>query len=91
MFFYSLSLSPVYQFKCFFYGPGWHPGTGRTGSLDEIPDAKAGWPVFDTKLPFWLSIYIVVHFLVLLAFYTLISDPRLGANFPEVWSNTCPV
>lgn len=57
-----------------FKGPGWHPGTGRLGDINEIPDVKAPWPQHNPQLPSFLSMYVSGHFcLVIVGFILLVT------------------
>ncbi|KAF9352945.1 hypothetical protein BGX26_009256 [Mortierella sp. AD094] len=56
------------KFKVVFYGPGWHPGTPRTGLLSEIPDIDLKNPPekYDPVLPSKFNYYVCAHFTIVL-------------------------
>eukprot|EP00164_Ancoracysta_twista_P002199 GFYU01002906.1.p1 GENE.GFYU01002906.1~~GFYU01002906.1.p1 ORF type:complete len:472 (+),score=115.39 GFYU01002906.1:51-1418(+) len=54
------------KLKVWFYGPGWHPGTPRTGLLEEIPDIKAPQPRYNSTVHGFLYFYVLVHFVITL-------------------------
>ncbi|KAF7726604.1 hypothetical protein EC973_008568 [Apophysomyces ossiformis] len=57
------------KMKVLFYGPGWHEGTPRTGLLEEIPPIPTDAPPqkYDPAVPMALDIYVVIHFVLLIA------------------------
>ncbi|KAG0282829.1 hypothetical protein BGZ96_012805 [Linnemannia gamsii] len=58
----------INKFKVVFYGPGWHPGTPRTGLLSEIPDVDLKHPPkkYDPVLPRKFNYYIAAHFAIVM-------------------------
>ncbi|KAF9433973.1 hypothetical protein BGZ76_008738 [Entomortierella beljakovae] len=56
------------KLKVVFYGPGWHPGTPRTGLLSEIPDIDLKNPPvkYDPIIPSKFNYYVAFHFTIVL-------------------------
>uniref|UniRef100_G1KW78 Alkylglycerol monooxygenase n=1 Tax=Anolis carolinensis TaxID=28377 RepID=G1KW78_ANOCA len=52
-----------------FKGPGWEPGKPRLGLLKDIPEITGKEVPFSLKLPSYLRVYAVIHFVLMLGFY----------------------
>lgn len=55
--------------KALFYGSGWSPGKPRTGLLEDIPEVRENEstePPHDPEIPFWASLYVLLHFGIIL-------------------------
>nr|XP_060638135.1 alkylglycerol monooxygenase [Anolis sagrei ordinatus] len=52
-----------------FKGPGWGPGKPRLGLLKDIPEITGKEVPFNLKLPSYLRVYAVIHFILMLGFY----------------------
>ncbi|KAF7252851.1 Alkylglycerol monooxygenase [Varanus komodoensis] len=52
-----------------FKGPGWGPGKPRLGLLEDIPEITGKEVPFRNKLPNYLSVYTVIHFILMAGFY----------------------
>ncbi|XP_061443132.1 alkylglycerol monooxygenase isoform X1 [Rhineura floridana] len=52
-----------------FKGPGWGPGKPRLGLLEDIPEITGKEVPFSPKLPNYLCVYAVTHFILMLGFY----------------------
>ncbi|ODM94028.1 Alkylglycerol monooxygenase, partial [Orchesella cincta] len=54
-------------------GPGWSPGKPRLGDLNEVPLYPTR-ETYDVKVSTWKSVYVVVHFLVLLLCINFLAE-----------------
>lgn len=59
----------INKFKAIFCGPGWAPGKPRTGDIADIPLVENPVKKYDTHIPKWLTVYVMVHFIVFLIQY----------------------
>lgn len=68
------------KLKVLFYGPGWHDDTPRTGLLEEIPPIAKDVPPqkYDPALSLGISIYVVLHFAVLIVVNGILLDHQPG-------------
>ena len=68
------------KFKTLFYGPGWHDNTPRTGLLEEIPIIPKDKPPqkYDPTVSLGINIYVVLHFIVIIAINGLVLDAKPG-------------
>ncbi|KAL7644584.1 UNVERIFIED_CONTAM: hypothetical protein RMT77_004121 [Armadillidium vulgare] len=61
------------KLKALFFGPGWNPGTPRLGDEDAIPDKTPEREKYDPKIPFWVQIYLLIHFTVVILVQQMMS------------------
>jgi len=67
------------KMKSIFYGPGWVPGKGRLGDLNDIPAVDPNDPKFeyDPYVPSWQSVYIFINIILvfsMFAYYAALPD-----------------
>uniref|UniRef100_H2YYX9 Alkylglycerol monooxygenase n=1 Tax=Ciona savignyi TaxID=51511 RepID=H2YYX9_CIOSA len=58
-------------------GPGWNPGSPWCGNPEDIPPIESPMKIYDRKVPHWLNVYGVIHYLVLLPMYECLMHNRL--------------
>jgi len=59
--------------KAIFNGPGWFPGTGRLGNLDDIPDIEYPVKPYNTQVS-WISIYALIQGIFVVIGYQLVAS-----------------
>lgn len=57
----------------FIKGPGWAPGKPRLGLIEDVPPVTHPWPKYDSSVPFFLSLYILVHFGLVLVSFSIVD------------------
>jgi len=65
-------------------GPGWHPGVGRLGDISEVPAIDYSQAGYDPQIPAYLSIYVVVHFVVVTIMSFFLFSDRFHSYFLHV-------
>ncbi|CAG5122209.1 unnamed protein product, partial [Candidula unifasciata] len=53
-------------------GPGWEPGKPWTGLLEDIPEVEQPVRKYNSDLPFWASLYVLCHFLLIIVCYGML-------------------
>lgn len=68
------------KLKVLFYGPGWHDDTPRMGLFQEIPPIARDIPPqkYDPPVSLGISIYVVLHFAILIVVNAILLDYQPG-------------
>lgn len=61
------------KLSMFLKGPGWEPGLHRLGNYEDIPEIPDDKVKYNTKMPFWLKIYVILHFFITMALFNRIK------------------
>ncbi|KAL5009815.1 hypothetical protein ScPMuIL_012120 [Solemya velum] len=68
-------------------GPGWGPGKPRLGLPEDIPQVKAPITKYDSGLPMWGNLYVIVHFGVVMIGYTDLTQQ--SKVIPAIYTVYC--
>ncbi|XP_058038018.1 alkylglycerol monooxygenase isoform X3 [Ahaetulla prasina] len=66
----------VNKLSVIFKGPGWAPGKPRLGLIEEIPEVTGKEVPFNRKLPSYMSIYVIMHFALMMGFYVDLTTSK---------------
>ncbi|KAG8139047.1 hypothetical protein E2320_001824, partial [Naja naja] len=66
----------VNKLSVIFKGPGWAPGKPRLGLIEEIPKVTGKEVPFNRKLPSYMYIYVIIHFVIMLGFYVDLTTSK---------------
>lgn len=67
------------KLKTLWFGPGWKDGTGRLGSLDDIPEIEKPIKYYKRKITPIVFIYCLLNFIAILILYSVLATFR--SNF----------
>ncbi|XP_041372292.1 alkylglycerol monooxygenase-like [Gigantopelta aegis] len=62
----------THKLASLFCGPGWSPGKPRMGDPADIPQVESPPVKYDTRVPTWLGLYVLVHFILINYGYLLL-------------------
>ncbi|XP_070582614.1 alkylglycerol monooxygenase [Erythrolamprus reginae] len=66
----------VNKLSVIFKGPGWAPGKPRLGLIEEIPEITGKEVPFTLKLPSYMYIYVIMHFVLMLGIYVDLTTSK---------------
>lgn len=64
-----------------FKGPGWEPGKPWHGNLEDIPEVSYPVDKYQPQLELWCSVYIFIHFFLILSGYLIIANNHKTYNY----------
>ncbi|OWF35691.1 Alkylglycerol monooxygenase [Mizuhopecten yessoensis] len=67
-----------------FKGPGWSPGKPWTGLIEDIPEVKEPVEKYDSDVPLKTSLYIFLHFFILIVASGVLTKFKEGMS--PVWT-----
>jgi len=70
-------------------GPGWMPGKPWTGDHADLPKVKEPVKKYDSDVPVWQTIYIMVHFGLVLGLYSLLAAMKQQLSFNSSLAAVC--
>jgi hypothetical protein len=68
----------AFKLQFLFKGPGWSPGKPRLGLRQDIPQVSPDEKPYDTTVPFWLNVYVAIHFVILLIIARVVGEIHMG-------------
>jgi alkylglycerol monooxygenase len=69
-----------FKLQFLFKGPGWSPGKPRLGLREDIPQVSPDEKPYDTAVPTWLNVYIVIHFTIILILSRALVEVRTNLH-----------
>lgn len=65
------------KFGAVFKGPGWGPGKPWCGNIEEIDEIPEDKEPYDTNLPGWFKVYILVHAVTVYLLYAKLAETKM--------------
>lgn len=62
-------------------GPGWSPGKPWTGLPEDVPEVEQPVQKYDSDLPLWANVYVVINFLLVIASSNLLAPYKKEFGF----------
>ncbi|CAL1533943.1 unnamed protein product [Lymnaea stagnalis] len=64
-----------------FKGPGWEPGKPWRGLYEEIPEVQPPVKKYNSNLPWWANVYVLIHFTLVFAYFGLVAPYKKQMTF----------